>query len=496
MKKVSQKMISILISIVLLITITAPVTTAFAASPIKALDSKNVKLTFAAWGDPQVSAMIKDREPHLIAASNDLKNNAQMTINALVLAGDITENNTQGEYDAVYNDIAGCGVKNYITATGNHDIRGSGTIAEKRKKFVDFTNKLNKSAGSSLKIDSLYYSYTLNGYKFIVLGSDKVLPEEAEFSNKQLDWLKSELAASANKGKPVFVVVHQTLKNTHGLPGTWNSPINEAGSIGKQSDTIKNILNKYKNIVLITGHLHTGFGKYSYQKVGNIHSVNLPTLGVGNDDGSYNEDGIGYMTEVYSDKVVFRARNFEKGVYVPDYNITIKLDRVKTVKMTSSYMYDGKVKKPSVTLYDYNNKKISSSNYTVSYAKGRKNVGKYSVKITFKGAYKGHSAITKTFTIKPKSTTLSSVKAGKKSLTAKWKKQTTQTTGYQLQYSTDKNFKKNNKTVTVSKNKTTSKKISKLKSKKKYYVRIRTYKTVGKTKYYSSWSKSKSVTVK
>ena len=495
MKKSGKKIVSVLISMVLLFTMTLPVTTAFAASPIKALDGKNVKLTFAAWGDPQVSAMIKDREPHLIAASNDLKNNAQMKVDALVLAGDITENNTQGEYDAVYNDIVGSGVKNYITASGNHDIRGSGTIAEKRKKFVDFTNRLNKSAGSSLKIASLYYSYTVNGYKFIVLGSDKVLPEEAEFSTKQLNWLKSELASSANKGKPVFVVVHQTLKNTHGLPGTWNSPINGAGSIGKQSDTIKNILNKYKNIVLITGHLHTGFGKYSYQKVGNIHSVNLPTLGVGNDDGSYNEDGIGYMTEVYSDKVVFRARNFEKGVYVPDYNITIRLDRVKTVKMTSSYTYNGKVKKPSVTLYDYSNKKISPSNYTVSYPKGRKNVGKYSVKITFKGAYKGHSAITKTFTIKPKGTALSSVKAGKKSLTAKWKKQTAQTTGYQFQYSTSSKFK-GAKTVTITKNKTTSKKISKLKAKKKYYVRVRTYKTVGKTKYYSSWSKVKSVKTK
>ena len=71
----------------------------------------------------------------------------------------------------------------------------------------------------------------------------------------------------------------------------------------------------------------------------------------------------------------------------------------------------------------------------------------------------------------------------------------TQTTGYQLQYSTSSKFK-GAKTVTITKNKTTSKKISKLKAKKKYYVRVRTYKTVGKTKYYSSWSKVKSVKTK
>ena len=98
--------------------------------------------------------------------------------------------------------------------------------------------------------------------------------------------------------------------------------------------------------------------------------------------------------------------------------------------------------------------------------------------------------------LKPSATTISKVTAKSKGFTVKWKKQTKNTTGYQIQYSTDKNFKKNNKTVTVSKNSTTSKTISKLKAKKKYYVRVRTYKTVSGKKYYSSWSKSKTVTTK
>ena len=166
----------------------------------------------------------------------------------------------------------------------------------------------------------------------------------------------------------------------------------------------------------------------------------------------------------------------------------------KTISLsTTSYTYNGKVKKPSVTVKDAKGKKISSGNYTVSYSSGRKNVGQYTVTVKFKGNYSG--TVKKTFTIKPKATTLSKVTAGKKAFTVKWKKQTSQTTGYQIQYSTSSKFK-GAKTVTVSKNKTTSKKISKLKAKKKYYVRIRTYKTVGKTKYYSSWSKVKSVKTK
>ncbi|MGN0521254.1 MAG: hypothetical protein ACI4IQ_01305, partial [Eubacterium sp.] len=73
----------------------------------------------------------------------------------------------------------------------------------------------------------------------------------------------------------------------------------------------------------------------------------------------------------------------------------------------------------------------------------------------------------------------------------------TQTTGYQIQYSTSSKFTSStSKTVTVTKNSTTSKTISKLTGNKKYYVRIRTYKTVNGEKIYSSWSKAKSVTTK
>ncbi|MCM1115807.1 MAG: hypothetical protein NC397_09960, partial [Clostridium sp.] len=109
---------------------------------------------------------------------------------------------------------------------------------------------------------------------------------------------------------------------------------------------------------------------------------------------------------------------------------------------TSTYTYNGSAKKPSVTVKDSKGNKLKSgTDYTVTYPSGRKNVGKYTIKITFKGNYSGTA--TKTFTIKPKNTSLSSVSAGKKKFTVKWKKYTTQTTGYQIQYSTDKNFKKN-----------------------------------------------------
>ncbi|MGN0534177.1 MAG: fibronectin type III domain-containing protein [Eubacterium sp.] len=178
---------------------------------------------------------------------------------------------------------------------------------------------------------------------------------------------------------------------------------------------------------------------------------------------------------------------------------TTVIPKASSIKLSAtSYTYDGKVKTPSVTVKDSKGKTLKkNTDYTVTYASGRKNVGQYAVKISFKGNYSGTKTLY--FTIKPKATSISSVSAGSKKFTVKWKKQATQTTGYQIQYSTSSKFSKA-KTVTVGKNSTTSKTVSKLSAKKKYYVRVRTYKTVkinGKaTNIYSSWSKAKAVTTK
>ena len=173
--------------------------------------------------------------------------------------------------------------------------------------------------------------------------------------------------------------------------------------------------------------------------------------------------------------------------------------KVSNIKLSkTAYTYNGKVQKPSVTVKNSKGKALKNgTDYKISYPKGMKNVGKYTVKVTLKGNYSGSKSMT--YNINPKGTGVSKVKAAKKGFKVTWKKQASQTTGYQVQYSTSSKFK-SAKTVTVSKNKTTSKSVGKLSAKKKYYVRVRTYKTVkigGKSvKLYSGWSKAKSVTTK
>ena len=164
----------------------------------------------------------------------------------------------------------------------------------------------------------------------------------------------------------------------------------------------------------------------------------------------------------------------------------------KSITLSNTrYIYNGKVQKPKVTVKNAKGEVIKG--YTVKYAGNCKNVGKYKVTLTFKGDYNGTK--TKTFKIAPKSVKVKSLKAAKKRFNVKWSKQTTQVTGYQVQYSTDKNFVKAVKNKKITKNSVVTKTVKNLKSKKVYYVRVRTYTTVKyngeQMNLHSDWSKVK-----
>lgn len=159
----------------------------------------------------------------------------------------------------------------------------------------------------------------------------------------------------------------------------------------------------------------------------------------------------------------------------------------------TSFYANGKTQKVTVSVKDSAGRVIPKTEYTVTGTTSAKNPGTYTVKVAFKSSSKKYAG-TKTliWKIALKGTQIKSVKAGSKKLTIQWTKQTVGTKGYQIRVSTDKNFKKGVRTITINKTKTTSVVVKKLKAKKKYYVRIRTY----NGKYYSAWSTPKSAKVK
>ena len=171
--------------------------------------------------------------------------------------------------------------------------------------------------------------------------------------------------------------------------------------------------------------------------------------------------------------------------------VSIKKCSVTNIKNKT---YTGKALKQSPVVKYKGTALKKGRDYTVTY-KNNKKVGTATVIIKGKGNYTG--TVKKTFKINHKKTSLKKLTNPKsKQIKVLWKAQKTQTTGYQIQYSTSASFKKSaTKTLYIKSNKKTSTVIKKLKKNKKYYVRIRTYKKVSGKKYYSSWSKAKTIKI-
>ena len=156
-------------------------------------------------------------------------------------------------------------------------------------------------------------------------------------------------------------------------------------------------------------------------------------------------------------------------------------------------VYTGKALMPKVSVTCKGRTLAEGTDYTLVRTNNI-NVGTAIVTLKGKGAYGG--TLQKTFDIIPKGTSLSKLTKGKKKIKVKWKTQKNQTDGYEIQYSTKKKFNKSVKTKKVTGAGKKSATIKKLKARKKYYVRIRTWKKVGSKVYYSNWSKVKKVKTK
>ncbi len=162
-----------------------------------------------------------------------------------------------------------------------------------------------------------------------------------------------------------------------------------------------------------------------------------------------------------------------------------------SVSGISTKAFTGKAITQNVTVKVGNTVLKNGTDYTVSYSNNKK-VGKATVKITGKGKYGG--VITKTFKINPAKQEIQKLTAKSKAFFVDWA-QKGSATGYEIQYATNSKFT-GAKKVTITNSKTDKTTVSKLSANKKYYVRVRSYTTVGGTKYYGAWSAVKNVTTK
>lgn len=193
-------------------------------------------------------------------------------------------------------------------------------------------------------------------------------------------------------------------------------------------------------------------------------------------------------------------------VYVkPSQTTGVKSKAVSTSKINLAWQKVTGASGYQVYRYDSSSKawkcvKTITSGNTTSYTDGSLSAGTtYKYKICAyvtidQGKYSGAASAVVSSATKPVKSAIKSVSAKKKSVTLKWKK--TVGSGYEICYSTKKDFSGGTKTVKVSGTSKTTAVIKNLKSKKTYYVKIRAYKKVGKEVVYGNYSSVKKVKTK
>lgn len=272
------------------------------------------KLTFAVWGDPQIAYWSALRSMRFDAACRDLANMAN-PLDALILAGDITETGQPEEFrmvSEILNTYPGI-FRHFLCVPGNHDVR----LRSYRKQLSVFNDFVRSVPGGIAGDDDTRYFHAvrMRGFKFLLMGSDRATFEGAYISPRQLRWLDEQIAQE--NGKPVFVVNHQTLKGLNGLPQTWLGKGDWRGSVGWESDKLRTVFEKHRNVIFLTGHLHYGTSEFAYEDCGAFKALSVPTVGVVN-HGDFPADAQGYVLSVYDERITARARVFGEGKYVDD----------------------------------------------------------------------------------------------------------------------------------------------------------------------------------
>lgn len=314
-----QQMIAALLSIIALLT---PL---FRFTPI---EEDKLLLNVSVISDTHIDASLPLGQSLLASALEDMSR-SEVGTDALVVSGDLTNYGDTESVDAFYSILnKHASSDKWVLAMGNHDVGHveDRTHDEARQYLID---SYNKNTGSA--IEHIYYSVDVNGYTFICLGdqSDDNW-DRFDIYDDQLEFLDTELARAAVDGKPAFVVCHLPVEGVNGQPIVW-----EDGCLRTEySDAVKAVIEKYENVVYISGHMHEGInseltsellGFSCVEKHNGVTYINLPTYLLVNRYG-IPWGGMGFQLELYDGRLEVRARNFATGKWYPDYAYTVELD--------------------------------------------------------------------------------------------------------------------------------------------------------------------------
>lgn len=288
-----------------------------AGSPFKPEDAEQVLLNVAVVSDLHTNGWTPHAHNVKLMRLLCGVSKSETPLDALVVPGDLTETAQRKQY-AILADLLNmhAQAEHILPATGNHDIRGVMGVDDFEKNMRNYY-AFCKTVG--VQTDKPYWSQTVGGYTFIVLGSEAEVKDSAYISPEQLQWLDETLTTAGQSGRPVFIICHQPLAHTNNVDKSW--PV--AGTLGDQSDAAEAILRKHTEtglpVVWISGHLHDDFSAHSFENPHkNFYCLNLPSA-------QYNDGGRGVMLEAYAGRILFRTRDFIAGEWLGDtYTIELK----------------------------------------------------------------------------------------------------------------------------------------------------------------------------
>lgn len=243
-----------------------------------------------------------DKAETKFASALEQLNQLAPQYDAIASVGDLTDHGKAEQYDAfmaIYNRYNQPAARSLLTI-GNHDYYGSSGAMKGQRLFLEKTG-----------MSGIYYDQWINGYHFIVLGSENK-STGGKLSDAQLTWLKGKLAEHASADKPIFVLFHQHISDTVYGSDRW-------GHTGNHKKLYA-ILSKYPQVITFSGHSH-----YMLESPRTIHqrdftslgtsSIRYPELEPGMVQGNHPSDDIsqGYVVMVKDDQVIVKRRDFHRN---------------------------------------------------------------------------------------------------------------------------------------------------------------------------------------
>lgn len=250
---------------------------------------------------------------HFGQALQDIAAHAANSI-GIMHVGDITDRGLRAEYEEVARiwEVNKADLPPIWFTYGNHDVF-LGEWSSQLKLYECFTG-----------MKGPYYDVWLQGYHFIFLGSEQGLKDFAYLDEEQLAWLDQRLGKEASPLKPVFVFLHQPLRDT--VAGSLESQ----GWYGvTQDEELKAILAKHPQTIMFNGHTHWELeaGHTSFDGKGKTASIfNTSSVAyLWTNEDEYKEGSQGFYVDVYEDKVIVRGRDFTTSSWIKSALFEVRL---------------------------------------------------------------------------------------------------------------------------------------------------------------------------